>query len=70
MVVAVKSDRFTVVRARVATAPLTYSCRVSMPVPTLARQMFFPESATVHPVTALAPLMAGCAPAAACHLTV
>src|SRR3954447_26689812 len=41
-----------------------------MPVPTLARQMFFPESATLQPVTCRAPLMDGCAPGAACQVTV
>ncbi len=67
---AVKSDRLTAVRARVASAPSTYSCRVSIPAPTPARQMFLPESASDQPVTALAPLMTGTAPSAARHVTV
>jgi hypothetical protein len=32
--------------------------------------MFFPESATLHPVTGRAPVTTGCADAAACHTTV
>jgi hypothetical protein len=67
---AVKSARFTCVRARVATAPLTYSCRASIPAPTLARQMFLPASVSDHPVTALAPLITGRADGAACQMTV
>src|SRR3954468_20378025 len=67
---AVKSDRFTWVRARVAGTPLTYSCRVSMSVPTAARQMFLPESASDQPVTCRAPVMIGGADAAACQITV
>jgi hypothetical protein len=69
VLVAVKSDRVTWVRARVATAPLTYNCRVSVPAPTSARQMLRPASANVHPVTARAPLIAGRAEGAACHTT-
>src|SRR3954471_983933 len=41
-----------------------------MPVPTLACQMFLAGSARLQPVTALAPVITGCAEAAACQATV
>src|SRR5215213_11032721 len=69
VLVKVNADRFTCVRARVAIAPSTYSCRVSVPVPTFARQMFLPVSATAQPVTARAPLSTGRADGAARHTT-
>ncbi len=70
VLLAVKSERFTWVRARVAAVPLTYSCRVSIPAPTFACQMFRPELARLQPVICRAPLMTGCADGAACHTTV
>jgi hypothetical protein len=68
-VVTVRSARLIAERARCARTPSTYSCRVSNPVPTLAFQMFFAESASVQPVARCAPVMTGRAPSAAFQIT-
>ena len=62
--VKVKSERGTEIAARGASAPLTYSCRVFTPVPTLATQMLLDWFCSVQPVTGTEPLMTVAWPAA------